>query len=387
MKKKEVLQKILNQGFQISPEALGMVHNEEEATRLMDYVRGLAETPPVIDKMVVEKSRGLLLEVIKEGSTQTVKRKIIPTDIVNYNNKRYEVLKKILLENTLASPISINKATTTGKKLSLIAMVESVNKDKKTILVDDTTGELELHVPENTINNFLEGDVLLFNCEKKGEGMWAVDTEWPDIPFKKEIKKSSKEMKCVFLGIGGVLEPDNQEKLVSKLSAATGELYLFVFDKSSTNTNQEAATNLIRELTSSGVKKIALITNQESGHLNHISQFAPPAVVSISGITILLGGPEMEKYRELFKEETGASIMLRMLKRRDLNPTFNISRRGEKEYIIENIPDIFVSPFAGNPESMNYKGTTLISTGDYDIGHICWVADLKSRTINKLNAL
>lgn len=387
MEKKEVLQKILNHGFQISPEALDMIRSEDEARRLIDYVRGLSDIPPVIDEVVVGESRNPPLKVIKGGSTQAVKRKITPTEVVNYNNKRYEALKKILLENILESPISINKVTTSGEKFSLIAMVESINKDKKTILVDDTTGELELHTGENNINDLLERDVLLFNCEKEGEKMWVVGMKWPDTPFRKEIKKSSKEIKCMFLGISGALEASNQGKLISSLSATNGELYLFVFDKSPAGTNQEAITNLIRKLTNSGVKKIILITNQ-SDSLGDITYLTSPVVVCVSGITILLGGPEMEKYRGLFKEETGASIMLGMLKRRDLNPMFDIHKcGGNKEYIIENVPDIFASSFAGNPETMNYKGTTLISTGDYKIDYVCWVADLRSRTINKLNVL
>lgn len=385
MEKREILEKILNHGFQITPKALDMICSEEETDKLIYYLKTLIEAPPVVNEEIVSKILGSRLKVTKERPKPPNKKKITVADTINYNTKRYEILKKILSKSVLESPISINKITNKKTKFPLIAMIGMVNEDKKTILVDDTTDNLELHMGGSTFGGLLEGDVLFFNCKKNGEIIRIVDMRWPDIPLKKVIKRTSKEIKCVFFGVGGPLASSIQHKLTTSLNELDGELYLFVFDNSLTDANLKTISKFVHGLSNEGIKKTVLITRHKSNFPSDATYVVPPAVININGVTILVGGPEMEKYRPIFKDDTSESVMLRMLKRRDLNPAFSSDWFGDgSEYIIEDVPDIFVSSFVGTPGSMNYKGTTLISTGDCGRDCVCWVANLKSRIINKL---
>jgi hypothetical protein len=108
------------------------------------------------------------------------------------------------------------------------------------------------------------------------------------------------------------------------------------------------------------------------------------------GIRILVGGGEMEKYKTMLGGDAGESLMLRMLKRRDLNPVFSSEELASESasggrvagFVVENVPDFFVSSSAGAPGSANYKGTTIISTG---VQGVLWVAGLSTREVNKFN--
>ena len=79
--------------------------------------------------------------------------------------------------------------------------------------------------------------------------------------------------------------------------------------------------------------------------------------------------------------------MMNLLKRRDIQPPLapRESTPPSKDSLIEQTPDIFASGGFHTPDTRNYKGVTIISTGSLIGEPVFWAMDLKTREINKLD--
>ena len=79
-------------------------------------------------------------------------------------------------------------------------------------------------------------------------------------------------------------------------------------------------------------------------------------------------------------------MMLQMLKKRHLSPTFGYNKDlAEDKLFMDEPPDIFVIGSYEEPRTMNYKGVTFISLGSFASQPIFWETNLKTRENIKID--
>ena len=74
--------------------------------------------------------------------------------------------------------------------------------------------------------------------------------------------------------------------------------------------------------------------------------------------------------------------MVNLLKRRHLSPVVDFNNiDSEDSYVMEEIPDIFVTNCSYRPCFKNYKGTTIICSGSFLTEPTFYLVNLKTREV------
>jgi hypothetical protein len=113
--------------------------------------------------------------------------------------------------------------------------------------------------------------------------------------------------------------------------------------------------------------------------------FSPPVFLNVENKVkmLLCDGNIFSSYQGILGEKT-EEIMLNLLKKRHLDPVFSVEKAViEDRLIIDPVPDIFVSFDFGSSGLINYKGTTIISSGSSE--QMFWIVNLKSRESLKID--
>jgi hypothetical protein len=222
----------------------------------------------------------------------------------------------------------------------------------------------------------VQDEVVGLVCEKN-ERIEVLNVLWPDIPLNRKIASLEENVCCAF--ISGKVLWGKREKFLEEISKIECKhLLIFLFSEHFDEREMEKFRKTL-PLNS----KLILIKkgNLESGE----NIFPSPVFLNVEGeVKILLcDGNIFSSYQGTLGEKT-EEIMLNLLKKRHLDPVFNIEKATiEDRLIIDPVPDIFVSFDFGSSGLINYKGTTIISCGSSE--QIFWIVNLKSRESLKVD--
>jgi hypothetical protein len=159
MNKKRILSIFLEEGVLVTPELLETI-NEGNYKETLESLRARSEQEEGKTKTVAEKKR----------------REATVKDFLDYYNKKYELLKGILLKKMNA--VSINKGRKIFSKTSIIGRVRE--KTGRGFVIEDVTGETEA-VTDNA--DFSPGDVVGLSGFFREGGFFPDEITWPDIPL------------------------------------------------------------------------------------------------------------------------------------------------------------------------------------------------------------
>ena len=413
--KKEVLSKFLEADHQLdvlaleffakNPEKIGaFLENiktnnslKRHATITLDHVDSVLGGLKEDGEPKAEEPKKLTTEIIKEYPARRKKEKIGVEQYISIYNNLYEKISKLLLEKMSGLKVtSINKIQR-QTEFSLIVMIREKDPVDRTLLVEDPTGNVIVSAEdeENDIilaehESIRENDILGLRCERTQGSIKIKQIIWPDVPLNREINRSVDDVKCLFLSnlhIGSTeLNDLNYKKLVSWIEKTKFEKF-YIIVLGGLSTNKKDTIEFFSSLPKNSFKiflrsdEDAKISSSDINKGNGIV-FEGPILISIEGVRVFLIRVEwLKRYKSTWGDSTTAALIVNLLKRRHL-----VKDEDAVDMIIfDQVPDVFATDGCGLPETLNYKGTNIISTGGFSQTPIAWLLELRTREINKLD--
>jgi len=409
MNKKDILVKLLEHGYQPHPDSLDLlIENSSKFKEIISELNLLKPRPFVLTQDIllnlntIKKLNGVeniekikkskLLKDIKIKTKVEVlkrfeikRRKKTINDFISYFTSRYNQIRKMLVGRLdLINLLSINKLTQRTNNFSIIGLVREKNDKNKYIIIEDLTGELQIFFEDEMYDEILLDDVVGIRCRKEDSRYIAMDIVWPDIPLKRRINRTEDEVYVLFISDFHFdkegFKKDSYEKFVKWVNSFQNLGYIFVVgDIGNENIFDDLPKN-------SKILYCPGNTDIEIKLPNHVERLSDPSLVKIHDtVTVLLThGKILEKYKLLFHTENPLNIMMNLLKRRHILPVIDSDKIGIDDiFVMNEVPDIFITGHFHKPGYQNYKGTTIISNGSFLTDPTFYVIDLKTRRVMK----
>jgi DNA polymerase II small subunit/DNA polymerase delta subunit B len=295
-------------------------------------------------------------------------------------------LKNIIASNPdLTNLISINKITNQTKNFSIIGLVREKDEENKSITIEDTTGEIEIFISDTeTFHEIVVDDVLGVVCTKI-DRLSAERIIWPDVPLRRSINKTDEDVYCLFVS-GFHMEAENFNKKAYEnflewlRKNKYDKLYLFVLG--GVSSKKEDVINFFASLPTDSFKIFV------SGEINSnidVLLIKQSTLLKIEGklIFLIYNEDTLSKYTKLWDGRL-SKVMLNLLKKRQLDPVFD-KQIYEEDQVLDTVPDVFVSQSSNEPALLNYKGTTILTAGDFASTPSFWLMNLRTREAIKID--
>jgi DNA polymerase II small subunit/DNA polymerase delta subunit B len=215
-----------------------------------------------------------------------------------------------------------------------------------------------------------------------------VNVIFPDVPLKREVKKSDDEIFCLFISdFHFESENFNKKYYENFLEWLRKSNYpnLHIFVLGGISSKKDLVEEFFSQLPNS-VKIYMMDENDAEFSADHTIK--GPCLAKLDDVVFLLcSGDTLAYYIKLWDKLSVEKVMLNLLKKRHLDPIFTANKKifNKDVLVMETIPDIFVSPHFHKPGELNYKGTTILSLGSFTQTPIFWLVNLKTREIIKVN--
>ena len=172
MRKEDIVEKFLEQGFLLSPKMLDTLTDD-----CIENIFSISKTANNIVIQEIKKPKHILKSTnVKE------QEKLSPKNFIEYNKTKYDTIKIILLQKT--KPISIDKCKQ-NTDATIIGFV--IDRTQQGYVIEDTTKKIEIRTSENLQLN----SVLGFSGKLKENMFFVEKTTFPDIPLDNEIKTTN----------------------------------------------------------------------------------------------------------------------------------------------------------------------------------------------------
>ncbi len=340
MNAQEVINKFISKGFQLNSDSLKFfTENPEKIDDFITELENLPQKPTTITKENVTKfleTTESEIKIIEEFPRQN---KVLTTnEVAQIYQNQFDRIKKILSNRIdLPNSISINKISDKLKEFSIIARVSQIDGSK--IILEDLTNQITVTFPNSESDKqfLIEGEVAGFICSNTERGLQIKKIIWPDLQFKKEVTK----------GTGKIMFSNTTDE---KLQQSSIKIFL-------------------------GNEGLFLERDSE------IKKISDPCILEMNGVRIFVShGKILEKYKAKLGD-TAAKIILNLARKRIIFPPKSIA----ENFVLEEIPDIFVVDSFGEAEAITYKGTTFLSLGDPNKKKTAWIVDLQTRENVKID--
>ena len=341
-----------------------------------DALNTLAAKPDVLERALkTEKSE--LPSVITSEFLESLSQIALPDEKISINqlsqvlNYRYGFLRNILAGKAeLTNLVSINKVSEKLKQFSVIGVVVS---KANMLTVEDTTGQTDFLVDEESAKYIIEDEVIGIVCERRGETNHVKSIVYPDIPLKKEAIKSENLENCIFISDIHMDSPKfNENHYKTLLNWLEEQKNLKIFVIGGISKNQGDITRFL-----SDIPKPIQIYSEETISNSLISTKVENIQISITY------GAFLQYYMRLWGTPASTTLV-NLIKKRNLNPLI-LPEFYNNALLLENIPDILVVGGTGKSESTNYKGTTILTNGSFLTEPIYWLINLQTRETFKID--
>ena len=295
--------------------------------------------------------KGKGVKVIKEFKKGEEKKRI--TNFVDFYNKRFEFLRKLLEEKIDSAKLtSINKLSY-GEAV-VIGMVRE--SDSKSFVLEDSTGSVKC-VYDGSI---IEDEVIGIEGKKNKETFKVDRVIYPDIPLNKRVNTTEDDCHVLFTH-------EMDEKTLSRDSLKENHIpYIFTFDIREWNVNSP------EQWLVGPREKVKKNDNKKIG-------VRLPSTVGIEGMRFFIFNfKTIEDIKRKLDIKDERKLLISLLKRRHLSPFEYVE--GDP-YLLKELPDVIF--FTGGKESffLNYKGISIISvTGEKD-----FILNLKTREFKEVS--
>ena len=390
MDRSDIVRAFLTAGHQLGADALRFFEaNPEKVKEFLNLSAGRQEKSTVTMETVNNTLSGISPRVRVLKSFSAKQRQTSVDEVSNQLARRYQRTMEILEKKPeLVNLISINRVSQQTKRFSMIAMVKEISRGDRSLVVEDPTGTTSVYIGDEAVGDFsylLEDEVIGVVCdnEESSENR-AVKIVFPDIPLSTKIAVSGEDVLCMFVSDIHMDDPGFMQHSLEKLSDYAKKI------------KQEAIVFVLGDVSKDDdkVKKFAEIFPEnfsimflrgelETGRDNFLPD---PVVVEVCGVRMFLShGGMFAKYFEKFKTSP-EMMMLQMIKKRHISPTFrNNAGLDDEKLFIEQPADIFAIGHFHEPRTINYKGVTIFSLGSFVTQPIFWAVNLKTRESIKID--
>jgi len=386
MDKHEIIKLFLDRGLQIDPQSLELFYTNEK--KMNYFLKKISEKKDMPSNITLEFVKDVVgkLEILQNFSVPP--KKYTTENAIQYFNSRYETMKQFFVDKPgLENLVSINKISDNIKKFSIIAMVKEKDESEKTITVEDQTGEILVLADNSDFDFIVPDEVIGLVCEKTGAVPKTTNIMFPDIPLKRDVNKTEDDIFCLFISdLHFGSDHFNKKYYENFLEWLKSHPNLYIFILGGVSSDKQKVSEFFSQLPKDFVK-IYLKDEMDADFASDYT-LTTPCLVKIDGVAILLCNDEtIGYYVKLWDDLNIEKVMLELLKKRHINPTFAANRRvyDKDPFVLETLPDIFVSSHFHKPGELNYKGTSILSLGSFTQQPIFWLVNLKSREIIKLN--
>ncbi len=353
MDKSTILRTFLSYGAQVDADALQL----------------LSDNPTVLDTILSlgkEKLPPVITQDFIKSFIEPKKTIVSVNQLSEVLSHRYEVITNLLIEKEdLKNLVSINKITEKLKNFSVIGAV--VENNGESVILEDKTGSVNFKISSNLSKFLVEDDIIGVVCEYSGTIPNIIDVVYPDIPLKKDFTTINEEKNYIFLSDLHIDSPQFNENRYKKLIEIINEqknAEIFVLGGMSESVDD--ANKLLSDIK----HRIHLLSNaSQTSKMDNILVFQTR-------------GDFLTKYSDIWKTSPETAVV-NLVKKRNLNPILT-STSYNNSFLLENVPDI-ISIGGSTPFATNYKGTTIISTGNLNKNPIFWNINLKTRETFKID--
>ncbi|MBI3413301.1 MAG: hypothetical protein HY051_04430 [Candidatus Aenigmarchaeota archaeon] len=209
-----VLRKFLSAGVMVSPEAADDITPE-------DYEKMMAkqDKPRVLNKEALQQIRSKRnIDVVYQNEE---KGELSAKDFLAYYQNKIHALGPSITRRTGNGPVSINKARP-GQQNTVLGLAREITDSGFSL--EDFTGKCEV-VVKNT-NDIAENDVVGVSGFFSNGKIFADSFTMPELPVKKNVKKTSSAAKIAFVNLHvneGQINPQGTEEFVSVSLCETAE--------------------------------------------------------------------------------------------------------------------------------------------------------------------
>lgn len=392
MERAKILKLFLQKGHQLDSNSLDFFTNNPNKIKIfLKTIEGTEGIPDIITHGFVKsllKDRPRI-EVIRSSERER-KTSTVQEHIRHFIN-RYEKLKEVLVKKPeLTKLVSINKLPQRKKEFSLIGMVRQ--KNEGSIILEDSTGELTIHFEnmKKELDKIVGDEVLGMVCERNGM-VKAKKIIWPDIPLKRKINKTKNETYCLFLSDIHMDDPKFNKKSYAKFLEWINTIdypNFYIFVLGGISKKKEGVVNFFNDLPKKSFKIFMRDETDPGVDIADLNLFTPSLVkIEDSVVMFLCHGSFLGNYVNIWKDSSLEAVMVDLLKKRHMNPTFDFNKKiyEDDPFLLDIIPDIVAFGHFHSPSFLNYKGTTIISTGSFISKPIYWVINLETRETIKMD--
>lgn len=342
MNEEEVVRLFLQNGFQISRNALPLVLENPE--QILSELKKMKPRPFIISEQHLKNIQKTVkikpVEIKRIKEYKQYKKPVSVKDYVNHFISRYEELKKIISKKMTDEKLtSINKIATQTTTFSIIGVVRE--KGNSNILIEDPTGEVYVFFDDlkEKLDEITLDDVIGVVIKKLKEKYYAKNVIFPDVSSNREINKTEENMILAVVSNPSNLDGSKYNNLISTLSSIENLSSVIFLDN---NVNEK-------------------LTNDFSG-FNPITTNATPSLFQIENIQILLLPKKF--FETLTFDFKTSDPITPILKKRHVASSFILNTHtSHDEFVLTEVPDIIISNFDENINK-NYKGTTIISNSN-----------------------
>ncbi|HDD46152.1 MAG TPA: hypothetical protein ENG42_01640 [Candidatus Aenigmarchaeota archaeon] len=217
MDKKDIVKLFLKNKMLISPRLLDTIKNGDVERIINTY-----------------KSMGVLVADVENEPKKDIvikklgieKAKIGVSDIVKHNQKKYNILRDILLKKVNA--ISINNLQVTRGDVWIVGMV---SEREGNLIVEDMSGNISLALDEDRKKDIETGDIIALNGFYSNGRFVVKNIAWPDVSIekRKEVIEDKINLNKIGEGVSIIVgEKSKIEKDVVNISKDDTPLYIFI---------------------------------------------------------------------------------------------------------------------------------------------------------------
>lgn len=389
MDRREIIKKFLASGCQLDFASLEFFFKNQDKIDQFFQKRENKQLPKIITLNFLQSFlKEPNIEILKTFSCE--KRRISIQDAVRYFAANYEKLKSMLIgSQDLINLISINKISNQTKNFSLIGMVREKDEESNSITIEDTTGDLEIFIDgADAFHEIVIDDVLGAVCTKNDK-IFAERIIWPEIPLRRSINRTDEDAYCLFIS-DFHMDAENFNKKAYEIflewlnKTKYDKFYLFILGDISSK--KEDIVNFFNNLPTGSFKIFAPGEIDPDINIIDALLIKHPTILKIEDklIFLICHGDALSKYTDIWKKAAPNKVMLNLLKKRQLDPVFD-KQIYKEDQILDAVPDVFVSGHFHEPSLLNYKGTTILTTGGFTSTPTFWLMNLKTRETIKID--
>lgn len=373
MERLQLIKLFLNLGIQLDEKALSyLLENPVLVDKILKT--HVDQLPPILTYDHIEEFKGGKnnLRILKSYES---KKEETVFNIIDLLKRRYNFLKDSLLSRVEEfNLVSIKKINEKIKQFSVIGIVLENNEK---IILEDTTG-LDEFLIDNELGKFIvEDEVIGVVCERKDGLNYVKQVVYPDIPFKKTVNYSKSNRRCIFISDVHMDSSSFKKNAYENfLNWLKNEKETLVIVLGGISKNKKDIDNFLNDIS----KNQTIVLSQDENFKNNLND---PTLIELENVKIFLSeGKFIENYSNKWKLPPDETLV-NLLKKRHLNPIFSKPFDNDA-FLLEDIPDIIAVGHTLKPTMVNYKGTTILTSGSFTTEPAYWLVDLRTRETFKI---